>query len=142
MDAQVAKVTKTGTDPDTGYSSFKLGSFEFSRDEYFAHVTWPKGSHIIEIDRFLRAMVRDIGWGFFYGWIFFDDVFGTTNHYGTVDIFAGTYDRGSKEAGIDLLETYPAESVARFLAAGNRASAERVMHHFTPRWIINDDARD
>ena len=60
-----------------------------------------KGSHIIEIDRFLRATVRDIGWGFFYGWIFFDDVFGTTNHYGTVDVFAGSYDRGCKEAGID-----------------------------------------
>ena len=91
-----AKVEMTGTDPETGYSSFKLGSFEFRRDEYFAHVTWPKGSHIIEIDRFLRAMVRDIGWGFFYGWIFFDDIFGTTNHYGTVDIFAGSYDRGCK----------------------------------------------
>ena len=107
-----AKVEKTGTDPDTGYSSFRLGSFEFRRDEYFAHVTWPKGSHIIEVDRFLRAMVRDIGWGFFYGWIFFDDIFGTTNHYGTVDMFAGSYDRGCKETGIDWLETFPAEVVA------------------------------
>jgi hypothetical protein len=112
MTVMDAKVEKTGTDPDTGYSSFRLGSFEFRRDEYFAHVTWPKGSHIMEIDRFLRAMVRDIGWGFFYGWIFFDDIFGTTNHYGTVDIFAGSYDRGCKEAGIDWLETFPAEAVA------------------------------
>ena len=112
MDVMDAKIVKAGTDPDTGYSSFRLGSFTFSRDEYFAHVTWPKGSHIIEIDRFLRAMVRDIGWGFFYGWIFFDVIFGTTNHYGTVDIFAGSYDRGCKEAGIDLLETFPAATVA------------------------------
>ena len=95
-----AKIEMTGTDPETGYSSFRLGSFEFRRDEYFAHVTWPKGSHIMEIDRFLRAMVRDIGWGFFYGWIFFDD------------IFAGAYDRGCKEAGIELLETFPAEAVS------------------------------
>lgn len=106
-----ARVERTGTDPDTGYSSFRLGSFTFRRDEYFAHVGWPKGSHIIEVDRFLRAMVRDIGWGFFYGWIFFDDLFGTTNHYGTVDIFAGAYDRASREAGIDWLETFPAEAV-------------------------------
>ena len=107
-----AKIEMAGTDPETGYSSFKLGSFEFRRDEYFAHVTWPKGSHIMEIDRFLRAMVRDIGWGFFYGWIFFDDIFGTTNHYGTVDVFAGAYDRGCKEAGIDWLETFSAEAVS------------------------------
>src|SRR6478735_3122052 len=111
MDVMDTSVVKVGTDPDTGYSSFRLGSFTFSRDEYFAHVTWPKGSHIIEIDRFLRAMVRDIGWGFFYGWIFFDDIFGTTNHYGTVDIFAGSYDKGYKDQGIDHLETFSAEVV-------------------------------
>lgn len=107
-----ATVMKVGTDESTGYSSFQLGSFTFTRDEYFAHVTWPKGSHIIEIDRFLRAMVRDIGWGFFYGWIFFDDIFGTTNHYGTVDVFAGSYDKGCKDAGIDFLETFKAEAVS------------------------------
>ena len=111
MDMQSATVTATGTDADTGYDSFRLGGFEFRRDEYFAHIEWPKGSHIIEIDRFLRAMVRDIGWGFFYGWIFFDDIFGTTNHYGTVDMFAGAYDRGYKDQGLDYLETFPAEVV-------------------------------
>src|SRR5215472_2782090 len=86
--------------PDSalGYKSFQFGNFKFERDEYFVHVTWPKGTHTIEVDRFLRAMVRDIGWGFFYGWIFFDDVFGTHNHYGTVDIFAGTYDQGCRAA--------------------------------------------
>ena len=96
MDAQTTRIAATGTNPDTGYTSYRLGGFEFTRDEYFAHIEWPKGSHIIEIDRFLRAMVRDIGWGFFYGWIFFDDIFGTTNHYGTVDLFAGAYDQGYK----------------------------------------------
>lgn len=112
MDAPVQKIVATGTDEATGYDSFRLGGFEFRRDEYFAHIHWPKGSHIIEIDRFLRAMVRDIGWGFFYGWIFFDDIFGTTNHYGTVDVFAGSYDAGYKAQGIDHLETFPAEVVA------------------------------
>ena len=96
-----------------GYSSFQLGGFEFSRDEYFVHIKWPKGKHVMEIDRFLRAMVRDIGWGFFYGWIFFDDVFGTHNHYGTVDIFAGAYDEGCKAAGIDYLETFTSDSVSK-----------------------------
>jgi len=111
MDMPATKITATGTNPDTGYDSFQLGQFTFSRDEYFAHIGWPKGSHIIEIDRFLRAMVRDIGWGFFYGWIFFDDIFGTTNHYGTVDLFAGSYDEGYKSKGLDHLETFPAETV-------------------------------
>jgi hypothetical protein len=105
------KIIATGTNADTGYDSFRLGEFEFRRDEYFAHIAWPKGNHIIEIDRFLRAMVRDIGWGFFYGWIFFDDIFGTTNHYGTVDVFAGSYDQGYKAKGLDHLETFPAETV-------------------------------
>ena len=111
MPVPESTVSKVSTDPDHGYSTFSLGSFTFARDEYFAHISWPRGTHIIEIDRFLRAMVRDVGWGFFYGWIFFDDVFGTTNHYGTVDIFAGSYDRGCKEAGIEWLETFPAEAV-------------------------------
>jgi hypothetical protein len=113
MDMPAAKVISTGTNADTGYDSFRLGGFEFRRDEYFAHISWPKGTHIIEIDRFLRAMVRDIGWGFFYGWIFFDDIFGTTNRYGTVDIFAGAYDKGCKEQGIDYLETFPADVVSQ-----------------------------
>src|SRR5690606_36941944 len=57
MDATTPTIAATGTDPDTGYTRYRLGGFEFARDEYFAHVSWPKGSHIIEIDRFLRAMV-------------------------------------------------------------------------------------
>ncbi len=96
-----------------GYRSFTFDAFKFSRDEYFVHITWPKGKHTMEVDRFLRAMVRDIGWGFFYGWIFFDDIFGTTNHYGTVDIYAGAYDNGCKAAGIDFIQTYTAESVSK-----------------------------
>ena len=96
-----------------GYQTFQLGGFNFSRDQYFVHIAWPKGKHVMEVDRFLRAMVRDIGWGFFYGWIFFDDIFGTHNHYGTVDIFAGAYDEGCKAAGIDFLETFTSDSVSK-----------------------------
>ena len=28
-----------------GYRSFSLGEFRFERDEYFAHLAWPGGSH-------------------------------------------------------------------------------------------------
>ncbi|MFD2274322.1 hypothetical protein ACFS07_33600 [Undibacterium arcticum] len=42
--------------------------------------------------------MRDVGWGFFYGWVNFDNVFGTTNHYKTVDVFAGTYNANYKKS--------------------------------------------
>ena len=104
----------TASEPNKqGYRTFTFDAWTFSRDEYFVHIGWPKGKHTMEVDRFLRAMSRDIGWGFFYGWIFFDDVFGTTNHYGTVDIYAGAYDQGCKAAGIDFIQTYTAESVSK-----------------------------
>jgi Hydroquinone 1,2-dioxygenase large subunit N-terminal len=87
-----------------GYRDFALGQFRFSRDEYFAYVLWPTGSHVMSIDAFLRAMQRDIAWDFFYGIVNFDGVFGTTNHYGTVDIFAGRYNDAYRKAELDHLE--------------------------------------
>ena len=113
MPVQKTEIKASAPDPVLGYRSFTFGGFTFSRDEYFVHIKWPKGTHMMEVDRFLRAMVRDIGWGFFYGWIFFDDVFGTHNHYGTVDIYAGSYSAGHKATGVDYLETYPSEQVVR-----------------------------
>ena len=106
-----AQVVASEPDPVLGYRSFTFGGFNFKRDAYFVHISWPKGTHTIEVDRFLRAMVRDIGWGFFYGWIFFDDVFGTQNHYGTVDIFAGAYSKGHRDTAVDYLETFATEDV-------------------------------
>ena len=82
----------TATEPNAeGYQQFSLGGFTFRRDEYFAHITWPTGSHVISVDDFLRALQRDVAWDFFYGTVNFDGVFGTVNHYGTVDMFAGRY---------------------------------------------------
>ena len=103
---RIEKVQVIASEPDPvlGYRKFQFGSFTFERDAYFVHIRWPKGVHTIEVDRFMRAMVRDIGWGFFYGWIFFDDVFGTHNHYGTVDIFAGSYSKGHRDTKVDFLE--------------------------------------
>ena len=63
----------------TGYKSFHAGLFDFKRDAYFAYITTPKGFHTIPVDAFLRALMRDVAWGFFYGTVNFDQVFGTTN---------------------------------------------------------------
>ena len=49
-----------------GYREFSLGEFHFRRDEYFAYITWPTGSHIISVDAFLRAMQRVVAWDFLY----------------------------------------------------------------------------
>jgi len=94
-----------------GYQSFKAGGFSFSRDEYFARIKWPGGSHVIPVDYFLRALMRDIAWGFFYGTVNFDDVFGTTNHYGEVTMFAGLYNDAFKGAGRDYSERFASETL-------------------------------
>jgi hypothetical protein len=103
-------VESTGPDPISGYRSFKLGKFTFERDDYFAKIYWPaKGdqlSHRIAIDYFLRAMMRDVAWGFFYGWVNFDHVFGTRNRYGTVDVFAGRYNEDYHSAELSYVENF------------------------------------
>jgi hypothetical protein len=103
-------VESTGPDPISGYRTFTLGKFTFQRDDYFAKIFWPaKGeqlSHRIAIDYFLRAMMRDVAWGFFYGWVNFDHVFGTRNRYGTVDVFAGRYNEDYHSAELSYVENF------------------------------------
>ncbi|MGO9993776.1 MAG: hydroxyquinol 1,2-dioxygenase [Steroidobacteraceae bacterium] len=99
-----------------GYQLFKLGTFGFRRDEYFAHISWVTKtgkpmSHTMDIGSFLRALMRDVAWGFFYGWVNFDEVVGTLNHYGTVDLYAGAYNGTMKAAGVDILETFPTDQI-------------------------------
>ena len=55
------------SDPDnySGYRTFNMGSFGFRRDEYFAHIDWPNGQHVMSIDVFLRALQRTVAWNFF-----------------------------------------------------------------------------
>jgi len=101
-----------------GYQSFELGAFSFRRDEYFAHIAWktPDGrplSHTMDIHNFLRALMRDVAWGFFYGGVNFDHVIGTTNHYKTVDLYCGRYNATMKAAGVDRLENFPTEQIAK-----------------------------
>jgi hypothetical protein len=50
--------------------------------------------------------MRDIAWGFFYGWVNFDEVLGTRNHYGKVDLYAGAYNDALKKAGVDFTEQF------------------------------------
>jgi hypothetical protein len=99
----------------TGYRSFQLGSFSFSRDEYFAHIRWQangqKLSHTMSADAFLRAMMRDVAWGFFYGWVNFDPVIGTRNLYGKVEFYAGAYHPSYKGKNLDLTETFDSREI-------------------------------
>lgn len=98
-------------DNATGYRAFRAGGFTFTRDEYFARLTWPGGSHIIPIDAFLRAMMRDVAWGFFYGVVNFDHVFGTINHYGEVTMFAGRFNDAYRNAGRDHEERFKSSAL-------------------------------
>ena len=61
---------------------------------------------MLSIDAFLRALQRDVAWDFFYGTVNFDDVFGTVNHYGTVDMFAGRYNDAYRKAELDHIENF------------------------------------
>ncbi|MEG2279331.1 MAG: hydroxyquinol 1,2-dioxygenase [Comamonas sp.] len=103
-------------DAEMGYRSFQLGSFQFRRDEYFAHIAWITRdgrpmSHAMDVGNFLRALMRDVAWGFFYGGVNFDDVLGTVNHYKSVDLQAGAFNETLKSAGVDLLENFPVEQI-------------------------------
>ena len=100
-----------------GYREFTLGQFRFTRDEYFAYVAWPQGSHMIPAEAFLRAMQRDLAWGFFYGIVNFDAVIGTVNHYGSVDLFAGRFNEQYRKARRDYSETFTAELITRVFQA-------------------------
>ncbi len=101
-------MTVTETAPNTsGYKTFSIGGFTFSRDEYFVTITWPTGSHQMAIDAFLRSVQRDVAWGFFYGIVNFDEVFGTMNHYGNVDMFAGRFNEAYRKAEVDYNENFP-----------------------------------
>lgn len=98
-------------DNQTGYRGFRAGSFTFKRDEYFARIDWPGGSYTMAIDAFLRALMRDVAWGFFYGTVNFDDVIGTVNHYGEVTLFAGRYNDAYRNAGRDFAERFASEAL-------------------------------
>ena len=106
-----------------GYRSFRLGGFKFRRDEYFAHIEWPGGSHTTPVDKFLKALMRDVAWNFFYGIVNFDEVFGTLNHYGTVEVYAGLYNGGYRAQNKHYVETFNSDET--------RALFETMLHDWT-----------
>src|SRR6476646_3801347 len=53
-------ITETAAQSAAGYQTFSIGGFTFVRDEYFATITWPTGTHQIAIDVFLRALQRGV----------------------------------------------------------------------------------
>lgn len=104
MTATEIEVGKSADVNADGYHEFQLGEFSFRRDEFFVSISWPTGEHMMSADAFLRALQRDVAWDFFYGIVNFDGVFGTVNHYGTVDIFAGRYSESYRKAELDYSE--------------------------------------
>jgi hypothetical protein len=102
----MSTVTKASVTRDLGYQSFAAGQFRFERDEYFAHIYYPLGRHVMPIDAYLRALMRDVAWGFFYGTVNFDTVLGTINHYGTVDMFVGLNNPSYRDAQRAYIETF------------------------------------
>jgi hypothetical protein len=125
MTATDTPVVQASEPNPEGYREFTLGGFHFRRDEFFAHVTWPTGTHVMSIDGFLRALQRDVAWDFFYGTVNFDGVFGTVNHYGTVDMFAGRYNDSYRKAELDHVENFPSPEI--------RATFEAMLDD----WTIN-----
>jgi hypothetical protein len=101
-----------GAEPNEfGYRPFTLGGFTFERDEYFVHVQWPTGRHVAAIEPFLKALMRDVAWNFFYGTVNFDSVIGTLNHYGTVDLFAGRFNEAYRQAELDHSENFQHDDI-------------------------------
>jgi Hydroquinone 1,2-dioxygenase large subunit N-terminal len=114
--SQLPRDAARDLDPTLGYRAFSLGPFHFRRDEYFAHLTWTTRdgrplSHTLDVGSFLRALMRDVAWGFFYGWVNFDSVLGTVNKYTSVDLYAGSYNATMKAAGVDLEQNFPTEQI-------------------------------
>ena len=110
-------------DPDTGYRSFRAGGFAFRRDRYFAYIQHGDIHHQMPADGFLRALMRDVAWGFFYGTVNFDDVLGTTNFYGEVEMFLGAKNEAFQRAGRAVTE--------RFASADLMKAFKAILHDWT-----------
>lgn len=104
-------------DPDTGYRAFIAGGFRFARDRYFAYVRHGELCHQLPVDAFLRALMRDVAWGFFYGTVNFDDLLGTTNFYGEVELFLGAKNEAFTRAGRDVTERFASPDLMKTFKA-------------------------
>ena len=114
MATQMAEAAYSATDPDnyTGYRSFQIGGFGFRRDEYFA--LRPHGRTAPISCRWMPSCARWCArWrgNFFYGTLNFDDVFGTTNLYGQVELYIGRYNDAYRDNGRDYQETIDSDDL-------------------------------
>lgn len=109
--------TVTANVNEQGYETFRIGKFEFERDDYFAHIRYPGNTHIMPVEAFLRALMRDVAWGFFYGTVNFDHVFGTINHYGTVEMFIGLNNVSYRNAHQEYVETFASKDLKKTFEA-------------------------
>jgi hypothetical protein len=106
-----ATQTLTPSRKDVGYREFSIGGFAFRRDESFAYILYPGGRHVMRVEDFLRALMRDVAWGFFYGTVNFDHVFGTVNHYGTVEMYAGLFNEAYRATNRHHVETFESNAL-------------------------------
>ena len=104
-------------DGDTGYRSFRAGGYTLRRDRYFAYVSHGDITHQMPVDAFLRALMRDVAWGFFYGTVNFDDVLGTTNFYGEVEMFLGAKNEAFVRAARDVTERFSSADLMKSFKA-------------------------
>jgi len=109
--------TEQPTKNALGYQEFSIGHFRFARDEYFAHITYPKGAHFMAVDQFLRCILRDVAWGFFYGTLNFDNVVGTIQNYGTVELFCGLMNEAYVAANRQYVERFDTKDLQRVFSA-------------------------
>jgi hypothetical protein len=100
-----------GAPNSDGYHGFRLGAFGFERDQYFVRISWHGTTHTMTADAFLQALQRDIAYDFFYSIVNFDEVFGTINHYGTVEMFGGIYNESFRAAGLAHVEEFPTKVI-------------------------------
>lgn len=98
----------------SGYIDFEIGKISFLRDDYFVYINYPLGQHIVSVDGFLKALMRDVAWGFFYGTVSFDDVFSTVNHYGKVDVCIGEFNQNYLSAKKNYKETFFVNEIEPF----------------------------
>ena len=110
-------VSVSSTAEALGYKTHSIGGFTFTRDEYFVHIHYPGGRHMMKADEFLRALMRDVAWGFFYGTVNFDTVFGTVNHYGTVEMFIGLFNEGYRSSNRHHVETFESAELKKVFEA-------------------------
>ena len=79
----------------------------------------------MSVEAFLKALMRDVAWNFFYGIVNFDAVIGTMNHYGNVDLFAGRYNDAYRKAELDHQENFPDERDHRHVQGHARRLDQR-----------------